>query len=97
MPGKTNKKQSKRSAALTERNKLRQKKARERKALKRIGQAAQKRLAWREVAREKRKEDKNWGRKLPEPDPEIYHEAKNQDARGIDQVIYTCACVPFKK
>lgn len=96
MPGKTAKKQTKRSPALTQNNKLRQKKAREKRALKRLGLASQKRTQRREFLRVKRLEDKNWGRKLPPGDPVIKHEAKNTESRAVSQVIYTCVVIPFR-
>lgn len=94
--GKTTKKRTPRSAALTERNKLRQKKARDRKALKRLGQAAQKRLKKRAWLKENRLLDPSFARKLPTPEPKIVHTALNKDTRGIDQVIYSVLLTPHR-
>jgi len=87
--GKTSKSQSKRPAALTEKNKKSQASARKRKAMKRIGQAAQKRISKREYLRKMRADNPSFGRKV-EPEFHCKHEALNTNSRGTDQLIYSC-------
>lgn len=94
--GKTQKKRTARPDSITAATKLRQKRAREKRALRRIGQAAQKRKDKRAWLKEQRLTDASFARKLPTPEPKITHNALNKDTRGTDQIIYSVFLQPYR-